>query len=372
MRPGADERQSAPSGPVDEAGRAARSELVRATSVDARPDLGGHPSAGERMGRAEVDLGLEPSAAVLGREVGVRGTGPRQEPRVPSRRGRSGAPAADVDDAVRRVEVVALCVELAAGGVRIGAADEAEPDADVRRVDRDWDPVWCRPELVVAAGAVPLQLHRPEGCSRRLVDERRKDVCEAKVGHGDGQHALLHLDHFQLHTCVRVDRGHFGKAWNLEDERQPGFAPLDVEHQARRVARRLRLRVVAPDGAGGVRPALVEERDCALVRAADLVVVAGATGPAESRRFVLDRRVRACRVGKAPAEQRTARQGRCVDLQLQVPLVDPPVADVDGQRQEEQEDGYHHRCEHDDAAVFARGEIDDSPRGAHVQPPLPA
>src|SRR5215204_1915314 len=162
MGPLAGERQSAAGGPGDEPGRAARGELVRAGAVDPRPHLCSHSGAGQRMRRAEVDLRLDAAAAVLGREIRVRKAGSWQEPCVADRRRYAGAPPSDVDDAVRRAQVVALRIELPAGRVRIGPADEAKPHADVPGVDRDGDAGRRHPELVVAARATPLELHRPE------------------------------------------------------------------------------------------------------------------------------------------------------------------------------------------------------------------
>jgi GNAT superfamily N-acetyltransferase len=113
---------------------------------------------------------------------------------------------------------------------------------------------------------------------------------------------------------VRVDRGYVGETRNLEDQRQPGLARLDVEHQTGGLAGCLRLGVVRRDRAGGVGRALVAKSDRPLVGAADLAVVARADGAAETRRLVLDRRVRSRGVGEALAEERTAGERCRVDL----------------------------------------------------------
>jgi hypothetical protein len=195
-------------------------------------------------------------------------------------------------------------------------------------------------------------LHGAEHGSRHLVHERREDIREAKVGYSDRQHAFLYLDQLQLDASVGIDGRDVGEARNLENEWEVGLAPLHVEHQTRGFAGGLRLGVVGRGRARRIVRALVEERDRPLVRAADLLVVARAAGAAESGRFVLDRDVRTRRVRKAVTEECAAGQGCRVDLQLEVPLVHPPVADVDAERQEEQDDRQQQRAEHEDAPVF--------------------
>ena len=373
------DRQAGGRRPGDEPRGAARRERVVAGAVDARPDVGGDAGAGERVQRAEVDLGLDPGAAVGRREVGVGRARAGEQPGVAGRRSGAGAPAANVDDTVGGVGVVALGEERAAGGGRVGAADEPDPDADVRRRDRHRDRSGRVPELVGAARACLRQLHRAENGAGHLVDEGREDVVEAEIGDGDGQHPLLDLDLLQLDAGVRVDR-RIGKRRARSDEleeraEQEGnahLARLDVEHQVRRVARRRGLRVaVRIGGARRVRVALIRERHGALLGPAELLVVARPGRAAEAGRLVRDRHVRARRVGEAVAQERAAGEGRRVDLQLQVPLVHPPVADVDRERDEEQEDRRQHRDEHEDAALLARREVRDA-ADAHAHVPAPA
>ena len=187
---------------------------------------------------------------------------------------------------------------------------------------------------------------------------------------GEWEHAFEDPHLLELHARMRVDRIDRRQPGNLEEQRQVGLARLDVELE--RLARRPLVGVVGRIAAGWIGLALVDEgADGALIRIADLPVVAGTRGAAESRCLRLNRGVADTGIGEALSEARAAGEGCCIDLQLQVPLVHPPVADVDAQRQEEREDGEEQSDEDEDAAVLVRCET-DSGCGVHTHGPPPA
>ena len=134
-----------------------------------------------------------------------------------------------MDDTVGGIGVVALGEERAAGGRRVRAA-----------TTRIRTPTWAdgiETEIgvtVFQSWSAPLE-PAFDSCTvaelgaGHLVDERREDVVEAKIGDCDGQHPLLDLDLLELDAGMSVD-GRVGERRAGSHELEQG---LEQERDAR-------------------------------------------------------------------------------------------------------------------------------------------
>ncbi len=197
--------------------------------------------------------------------------------------------------------------------------------------------------------------------ARVLADQRDGHVLRVDVGDSERQRALDDRRLLQLHARAGVDRGHdvhpdrpgHQVDQAAEDVGNVLLCLLHVEHEVRRLARAVRLRVVRAGAAGGERLA-VEERRHPCSAAADLGVVGARRVACILRCLVLDRCVRSRRLRRieAVAEVGAACERGCVRLHLQVPVVGEPVADVDREAEDEQERGQEQGEEDEDAAAL--------------------
>jgi len=131
--------------------------------------------------------------------------------------------------------------------------------------------------------------------------------------------------------------------------RDPTLGRLDVEHPAAAGVHAVG-RVVRTERARRVGIPLEPERDRAFPgRAADLLVVRPA---AVLHSLGLHVSLGAAGARQALAEVLTGREGSCVDLHLEVALVLVPVADLDRECQQEQDERHQQADEGDHASVL--------------------